>query len=223
MHPWLRRTLHLSLAIAVVCAILIIEFRFHGLHNVTVTSSLLLAILYFAVRWNRLETIAASVVAALGFLLYFQPPIGSFKASDPQSYIAVAGFLITAIVVSQTALTARLRAAEALERKAETDRLYELGQALLATESLQATVWIAIHQGIRIFGASGAAFYLQSSAEFHPPAKAALFSRTRCAQRRSVEFSARLRPRISPFFQCVWVTKLLEVSAYAGHSCLKRS
>jgi class 3 adenylate cyclase len=167
MHPWLRRTLHVSLAIAVVCAILIIEFRFHGLHNVTVTSSLLLAILYFAVRWNRLETIAASVVAALGFLLYFQPPIGSFKASDPQSYIAVAGFLITAIVVSQTALTARLRAAEALERKAETDRLYELGQALLASESLQATVWIAIHQCIRIFGASGAAFYLQSSAEFH--------------------------------------------------------
>lgn len=167
MHPWLRRTLHLSSAIAIVCAILIIEFRFHGLHNVTVTSSLLLAILYFAVRWDRLETIAASVVAALGFLLYFQPPIGSFKASDPQSYIAVAGFLITAIVVSQTALTARQRAAEALERKAETDRLYELGQAMLASESLQATIWIAIHQCIRIFGASGAAFYLQPSDEFH--------------------------------------------------------
>ena len=53
-------------AIAVVCAILVIEFRFHGLHNVTVTSSLLLAILYFAVRWDRLETIVASVVACTG-------------------------------------------------------------------------------------------------------------------------------------------------------------
>jgi len=167
MHPWLRRALRLSAAIAIVCAILFIAFHIHGLHNVTVTSFLLLAILYFAVRWDRLETIAASVVAALGFQLYFQLPIGRFKATDPQSYVAVAGFLITAIVVSQTALTARKRAAEALERKAETDRLYELGQALLTSDSLQATAWIMVHQSIRIFGASGAAFYLQATSEIH--------------------------------------------------------
>jgi class 3 adenylate cyclase len=176
MHQWPRRALRLVLAIAIVCAILVIEFHFHGLRNTTVTYSLLLAILYFAVRWDRLETIAASVVAAVGFLLYFQLPIGSLKATDPQSYVAVAGFLITAIVVSQTALTARKRAAEALERKAETDRLYELGQAMLASDSLQATVWIAIHQSIRIFGASGAAFYLQSSGEFHRAGESSLIS-----------------------------------------------
>ena len=167
MQPWLRRALRLSAAIAIVCAILVIGFHVHGLHKVTVTSSLLLAILYFAVRWDRLETIAASVVAALGFQLYFQLPIGRFKATDPQSYVAVSGFLITAIVVSQTALTARKRAAEALERKAETDRLYELGQALLTSDSLQATAWITVHQSIRIFGVSGAAFYLQASSEIH--------------------------------------------------------
>ncbi len=167
MHPWLRRALRVSAAIAIVCAILVIEFQFHGWRSVTVTFSLLLAILYFAVRWDRLETIAASIVAALGFLDYFQAPIGSLKATDPESYIAVAGFLITAIVVSQTALTARRRAAEALRSKAETDQLYELGQAMMASDSLQTTVWIAIHQSIRIFGASGAAFYLQSNGEFH--------------------------------------------------------
>jgi len=100
MHFWLRRALRLTMAIAIVCAILTIEFQYHGLRNTTVTYSLLLAILYFAVRWDRLETIAASVVAALGFLRYFQPPVGSFKVSDPQSAIAVAAFLITAIVVS---------------------------------------------------------------------------------------------------------------------------
>src|ERR1700693_6244581 len=52
-------------------------------------SDRLLAILLFAVRWSRLETIAASVVAALGFLYYFQEPVGSLKATDPQSYVAV--------------------------------------------------------------------------------------------------------------------------------------
>ena len=157
--------LRLTAAIAIVCAILFIEFQFKRLQNTTVTCSLLLAILYFAVRWNRLETIAASVVAAVGFLIYFQPPVGDFKATDPQSYFEVAGFLITAIVVSQTALVARKRTAEALERKRETEQLYELGQAMLASNSVQTTAWIAINQAIQILGAAGSAFYLQSTGE----------------------------------------------------------
>jgi class 3 adenylate cyclase len=167
MKQGLWRALRVVMSIAIVCAILAVEFHFHGLRNTTVTYSLLLAILFFAVRWDRLETIAASLVAAVGFLMYFQPPIGSLKAADPQSYVAVAAFLITAIVVSQTALAARRRAAEALERKRETERLYELGQAMLASDSLQTTAWIATNQVIRIFGATGAAFYLHASGEFH--------------------------------------------------------
>ena len=154
-------------SVAIVCSILAIEFRFHGLHSSTVTYSLLLAILYFAVRWDRLETILASIVAAVGFLAWFQEPVGSLKASDPQSYVAVAAFLITAIVVSQTALKARNRATEALERKRETERLYELGQAMLASESVETTVWIAINQIIRIFAARGTAFYLRAGEDVH--------------------------------------------------------
>jgi class 3 adenylate cyclase len=163
---WLRRGLRVAASIAIVCAILAAEFQFHGLHNTTVTYSLLLAILFFAVRWDRLETIAASVVAALGFLKYFQLPIGSLKATDPQSYVVVGAFLITAIVVSQTALAARRRAAEAIESKRETERLYELGQAMLASDSLQTTAWIATSQITRTFGGTGAAFYLRASDEF---------------------------------------------------------
>ena len=157
MKPWLRRAMRLIASVGIVIAIILIEFHFHTLRNTTVTYSLLLAILFFAVRWNRLETMAASVVAALGFLYYFQQPVGSLKATDPQSYVAVAGFLITAIVVSSTALRARQRTAEALERKRETERLYELGQAMVTTDSLQTTVWIAINQAIPIFGVAGAA------------------------------------------------------------------
>lgn len=164
---WLTRGVRLLASVAIVCSILAIEFHFHGLNGATVNYSLLLAILYFAVRWDRVETIIASAVAALGFLVYFQPPVGSFKVANPQSYVEVAGFLITAIVVSQTALAARRRAAEAQERRRETERLYELGQAMLTSESLETTVWIAINQSIRIFGGSGAAFYLQASGEVH--------------------------------------------------------
>src|SRR5882672_2323921 len=124
MNPWLRRTLRVIASVGIVIAIMALEFQFHNLRSATVTSSLLLAILFFAVRWDRLETIVASLVAAVGFLDYFEEPIGDLKPTDPQSYVTVGGFLLTAIIVSQTALKARGRAAEALERKRETERLY---------------------------------------------------------------------------------------------------
>jgi class 3 adenylate cyclase len=166
--PWVRRAARVIASIAIVYAILLVEFHFHsGLKSTTVDYTLLIAILFFAVRWDRLETILASVVAALGFLYYFQEPAYSFKATDPQSYVTVAGFLITAIVVSQTSLTARKLAVEALERKRETERLYELGQAMLASDSLQTTVWIAINQTMPIFGVPGAAFYVHANSEIH--------------------------------------------------------
>src|SRR5205807_2066666 len=76
-------------------------------------------------------------------------------------------FLMTALIVSDTALKARRRAAEALERKRETERLYELGQTMLASDSLQTTIWIAINQAIPIFGAAGAAFYVPAANEIH--------------------------------------------------------
>jgi len=176
MKAWLRSALHVLASVGVVCAVLAIEFRFHGLHSTTVDYSLLLAILYFAVRWDRLETIIASVVAALGFLYYFQEPVGSLKANDPQSYVEVAAFLVTALVVSQTALNARRRAAEALERKRETERLYELSQAMLSSDSLQTTAWVATNQILRIFEARGAAFFLRASEEFQRAGESAAIS-----------------------------------------------
>ncbi|HTV54779.1 MAG TPA: DUF4118 domain-containing protein, partial [Terriglobia bacterium] len=164
----LRKVLRAVAAAAIVGAILLIEFHSRvRLHNSTVTCTLLLAIIFFAVRWERLETLVASLVAAVGFLYYFQPPAYTFKASDWQSYIEVAGLLVTALVVSQTELMARRQAAEALERKQETERLYELGQAMLATDSLQTTVWVAINQTVPIFGIPGAAFYLRANGEIH--------------------------------------------------------
>lgn len=163
----LLRAVRVIASVAIVCAILELEFHIHGLRNTTVTYSLLLAILFFAVRWDRLETIVASLVAAAGFLYYFQPPIESFKATDPESWLAVIAFLLTAIIMSQTALKARRRAAEALERKRETERLYELGQVMLASTSLETTVYLAINQTIRIFGLAGTAFHVPSSGLIH--------------------------------------------------------
>jgi len=163
----LLRAARVLASVGIVCAILALEHHIHGLRNTTVTYSLLLAILFFAVQWDRIETIVASVVAALGFLYYFQPPFGTFAATDPESYVAVGAFLMTAILVSQTELKAREQTAQALERKRETERLYELGQAMLGADNLETTVYLAINQTIRIFGVSGTAFHVRTSGAIH--------------------------------------------------------
>ena len=159
----------LAITVATVCAILWAAFeintQIHPLRNTTITYALLLAILFFAMRWERLETMTAAVVAAIGFETFFQPPIGAFRIKEAEGWIAVVAFLITAIVVSHAALETRKRAAEANERRLETERLYQLGQALLASDSLQTTAWIVINQMVPIFGASAAAFYLQRTGE----------------------------------------------------------
>ena len=152
-------------AVAAICAILALCFHLKGLRNTTITYALLLAILFFATQWGRMETILASVVAALGFEIFFQPPIGVFEVKDPEAWVAVVAFLITAITLSQTALLARQRAALALQRERETEKLYRLGQAMLASDSPQSTAYVAAHQMIPIFEAGSAAFYMAHTDE----------------------------------------------------------
>ena len=161
---WGKRALRCAAAMAMAWGLLQVEFHYRSmLRNTTVSYSLLLLILYFAIRWDRLETILASIVGAAAFDYYFQPPPYGFKPTEPQSYIAITAFLITSIVVSQTALNARRRTAEAIARKRETECLYTLGQALLASDSGEATAWIAVHQMLPIFSVEGAALYLRKN------------------------------------------------------------
>jgi class 3 adenylate cyclase len=154
-------------AVAIVCAIIEVEFHLHGLRNTTVTYSLLLAILFFAVRWGRVASIAASVVGAVGFIIYFQEPVGKLEVKDPQGWLGVIAFLLTSVIVSQVALQAKLQARAALERQRETERLYEFGQALLASGSAEAAAWTAIHKLIPIFGAKSAAFHFRAGQVTH--------------------------------------------------------
>ena len=70
-NAYLRRALRILAAVGIVCVILLVEFHYHlRLRNTTITYTLLLAILVFALRWDRAETIAASIVAALGLPLF---------------------------------------------------------------------------------------------------------------------------------------------------------
>ena len=173
-NPTLARILRLAASVAFICAVLTICFYLPAMKLTTVTCVLIVAIISLAVKFGRVETIVASVVAAYGFETYFEPPIGRFEVKEAQGWIAVFTMFAAGIVISHIALQARKRAADAIERKRETERLYELGQAMLASASPQTTAYIAANQMIPIFGASAAAFYLQESGEiYHAGAESA--------------------------------------------------
>ena len=165
--PIILRTLRLVASVALICAVLAICFHLPAMKLTTVTCVLIVAIISLAVKFGRMETIAASVVAAYGFETYFEPPIGRFEVKEAQGWIAVFTMFATGIVISHIALQARKRAADAIERKRETERLYELGQAMLASDSPQTTAYIAANQMLPIFGASATAFYLPQTAEIY--------------------------------------------------------
>jgi len=128
-------------------------------NSTTVSLSLLLVILGVSARWGLAEATVASIVAVLGLNYYFLEPIGTFTIEDPQNWVALAAFLVTAVTASQLSERVRRRAAEAEERRLEIERLYELVQAMMLSGSARRTIREFVQRVVRVFGCEGAAFY----------------------------------------------------------------
>ncbi len=76
-----------------------------------------------------------SAVAMLCFNFFFLPPVGRFTIADPENWVALFTFLLTALVASHLSDRARKQALEARRRQQETEQLYALSRAILLTES----------------------------------------------------------------------------------------
>jgi two-component system sensor histidine kinase KdpD len=77
---------------------------------------------------------------------FFLEPVGTFTIADPQNWITLAAFLAVSVVASNLSASARARAQEAMERRREVTRLFDLTRdILLTTEQDGALASIAIH------------------------------------------------------------------------------
>ena len=74
-----------------------------------------------------------SVIAFLCLNYFFVPPIFSLAVSDPSDTLALIAFLITGLIVTRLTARAREAAESAARQREDTTRLYDLAQALLAT------------------------------------------------------------------------------------------
>jgi two-component system sensor histidine kinase KdpD len=150
-------------SLASVAIIVSIAFLYHRaiatLNQTTVALTLLLAILGIAAGWGLTEAILASVFAVLCFNYFFLPPVGTFTIADPQNWISLLAFLLTAVIGSQLSVRAKRRAAEAVERQLEVEKLYALGQAMLFLGDLRNLAREIVNLFIRTYAIPAVAFF----------------------------------------------------------------
>ena len=149
-----------ALSVVIVAAIVIV-FRF-VLHtnSATVGFTFLLAVLGVSASWGLRHATFLSVVATLAYNFFFLPPVGTFTIADPQNWIALFAFLVTAVIASQLSERARREALNANRRRTELERLYAFSQQMLATDNVLGLVNGIPRQIIRNFGGTACGMYL---------------------------------------------------------------
>jgi two-component system, OmpR family, sensor histidine kinase KdpD len=112
----------------------------------TVALTFLLIVLGTATLARLRTAIIVSIVAMLTLNFFFLPPVGTFTIADPQNWIALFAFLIVAMIASNLSAAAQDRAREAIARRNEVTRLFDLTRdVLLTTETAGALDVLARH------------------------------------------------------------------------------
>jgi two-component system sensor histidine kinase KdpD len=138
MDQALRLVRRYLLCAGAVAALIAVCYLALPVNATTVALFLLLIVLWSATRWGLSEAIFTSVLAVLGFNFFFLPPVGTLTIADPENWVALFAFLVTAVTVSRLSTTAKRRADEAETGRNEIGTLYELSRAMLMDEARDA-------------------------------------------------------------------------------------
>src|SRR5689334_10145947 len=125
------RVAGVAVSLAVVAGIAVLYRHVVHVNQTTVALSFLLAILAVSAVWGMAVSAFMSVVAMVSFNYFFLPPVGTLTIADPQNWVALFAFLVTAITGSQLSSKIRKEAEEAHRRRREIERLYGFSRQLL--------------------------------------------------------------------------------------------
>ena len=154
---------------ACLAAVAFVVFFFSQVAVVNATTVALLMLLLVvgaATRWGLGEAVVTSFVAVLGFNYFFLPPVGTFTIADPENWVALTTFLITAFIVSQLSDQARRKTEEAVTGREEAGKLYELSRAMLMDEA-RGAVRVSVTKTGQILQLSHIAFFDAAANELY--------------------------------------------------------
>jgi len=133
----------------------------------TVGFIFLLAILVVSAGWGLRYATFMAVLATLLYNFFFLPPLFTFNIVDPQNWVALFAFLITAIIGSQLSERARRETRQATKRRKEVEKLYALSQQLLVSENVFELLNKLPAYIVEVFGATGAALFLENKQKIY--------------------------------------------------------
>jgi two-component system sensor histidine kinase KdpD len=148
-------------------ALVAFAYRQAPVNPTTVALTFFLIVLGVASRWGLTLATTTAVVATLFFNYYFLAPLRTFTIADPQNWIALFAFLVSAIIASRLSERARREAENATRRRKEVERLYFLSQQLLATDNVMELLNSIPHYVRDAFGLTAAAMFLPNRHEVY--------------------------------------------------------
>ncbi len=129
------------------------------INSTTVGFVFLLAVLFTAIFRGSKPALLASALGVLSYNFFFLPPFHTLTIADPQNWIALTAFFVTALAVGQLSARARERAVEAEAGRARIRQLYEElqqafdraseAEALKRSERLKSALLDAVTHDIR--------------------------------------------------------------------------
>ena len=148
----------LALLSAAASTALLIPLR-GRINSTTIGFAFLLMVLFTAIFRGSKPALLASALGVLSYNFFFLPPFHTLTIADPQNWIALTAFFITALAVGQLSARAKERAIEAEAARVRIKHLYEElqqafdraseAEALKRSERLKSALLDAVTHDIR--------------------------------------------------------------------------
>src|SRR2546425_8062840 len=103
-----------------------------------------------------------SIAATLAYNYYFLPPIGELTIADPQNWVALFAFLVTAVMARHLFARAKQQADDAHRRPREIEEMYAFSQQLLGAGKVIGLLKAISGPRVESFEAGAAALVLAS-------------------------------------------------------------
>ena len=125
----------------------------------------LLIVVCFAILFGFWQASIVSLVACLCLDFFFYPPLFHLTVDDPQDWVALAAFEISALLVSQISSREQVTSREAEAQRRSMEQLYELSRSTLLINMHHAPGPQLSKLIQRIFGTEGVAIFDANSGQ----------------------------------------------------------
>jgi two-component system, OmpR family, sensor histidine kinase KdpD len=166
-HSSYNSTFRFGISAIVISVIVFVYFRWLHVNPATVGFTFLLVILFISAAWGLRYAIVTAVLATIAYNYFFLPPLFKFAIADPENWVALIAFLITAVAGSQLSERARRSTLYADQRRREVERLYAFSQQLWLSENVFELLNVIPKHIVDSFEVGGVALFLDGKQETH--------------------------------------------------------